>query len=368
MRTILFILQKEFLQIIRNKLILGMLFLMPVVQLIILGHAADYEIRHINLLILDQDHSTVSGDLVHHFKASKYFDLLPAANKYEEGLEQMQRGEADIILEIPLGLERELNRGESAEVHLTADAINGVKAGLGTKYASRIIYDYNVERGRAAGGQIITPIDLRYSNWYNPKMNYATFMVPGILVLLLTLVGAFLASINIVREKEMGTIEQLNVTPIKKYQFIIGKLFPFLVIGLMELTIGLVIGKLIFHIQYQGSLVIVYSFAVLYLIAVLGLGLLISTLSDTQQQAMFIAWFFLVVFILMGGLFTPIDSMPLWAQKLTLLNPIRYFIEVVRMVLLKGSNWMDVRWHFRSIFIAGLILNGLAVWNYRKTA
>ena len=167
-------------------------------------------------------------------------------------------------------------------------------------------------------------------------------MVPGILVLLVTMLTLFLSGMNIVREKEIGTLEQINVTPIKKYQFIIGKLFPFWVLGLLIMTIGILISRFIFAVPVVGSIPLIYLFTSVYFLVVLGMGLLISNYTDTQQQAMFIAWFFVVIFILMSGLFTPIESMPYWAQKITLLNPIRYFVEIIRMVMLKGSNLKDI--------------------------
>ena len=177
---------------------------------------------------------------------------------------------------------------------------------------------------------------------YNKTLNYKTYMVPGILVLLITMITLFLSGMNIVREKEVGTLEQINVTPIKKYQFIIGKLFPFWVIGMGILTIGLIIAKLIFNVPFLGSIAVVYLYTSIYILVILGMGLFISNFTDTQQQAMFIAWFFVVIFILMSGLFTPIESMPQWAQRLTDFNPIKYFIEVMRMVMLKGSSFTDI--------------------------
>ena len=199
-------------------------------------------------------------------------------------------------------------------------------------------------------------------------MDYANFMVPGILVILVTAIGMFFTGINIVREKEMGTIEQINVTPIKKHQFIIGKLSPFLILGLVELALGLTIGKLIFDIPIVGSLWLVFSFATLYLLAVLGLGMLLSTITNTQQQAMFMSWFFLMIFVLMSGLFTPIESMPAWAQKITWFNPVSYFIDVNRKVLLKGSDFYAVQGQFIKISIFAIVINTLAIWNYRKTS
>ena len=172
---------------------------------------------------------------------------------------------------------------------------------------------------------------------------------------------------NIVREKEIGTIEQLNVTPIRKQEFIIGKLFPFMVIGMFELAFGLLLARIIYDIPVVGSLWLIFAFSFMYLLVVLGIGLFISTITETQQQAMFISWFFMVIFILMSGLFTPIENMPVWAQNITYFNPVRYFIEVMRMVMLKGSNFYQVKLHFLIVAIYGLAILGLATWRYQKT-
>jgi ABC-2 type transport system permease protein len=193
-------------------------------------------------------------------------------------------------------------------------------------------------------------------------------MVPGILVLLVTMVTLFLSGMNIVREKEIGTLEQINVTPIKKHQFIIGKLLPFWILGMSILTIGLFIAKLVFNTPMVGSLLLLYSFTSIYILLVLGIGLFISNFTDTQQQAMFIAWFFMVIFILMSGLFTPIESMPKWAQAITEFNPVKYFVEVMRMVMLKGSTFMDILPQFAKTLVYALIINSLAVWRYQKTS
>jgi ABC-2 type transport system permease protein len=192
-------------------------------------------------------------------------------------------------------------------------------------------------------------------------------MVPGILAILVTMVGGFLSALNIVKEKEIGTIEQINVTPIKKYHFILGKLIPFWVLGNVVFTLGLTVSWLIYGIVPEGSLLVLYLFVAVYLLAVLGFGLLISTFCDTQQQAMFIMFFFMMIFILMGGLFTSIDSMPDWAQLVTRFNPVRYLIEVMRMIILKGSEFRDVITHFIIVSVFAVVLNALAVLNYRKT-
>ncbi|MCD6544573.1 MAG: ABC transporter permease, partial [Flavobacteriaceae bacterium] len=205
------------------------------------------------------------------------------------------------------------------------------------------------------------------SFWYNKTLNYKTFMVPGILVILVTMITLFLSGMNIVREKEIGTLEQMNVTPIKKHQFIIGKLFPFWVLGMVLLTVGLIIARVLFNVPMVGSLALMYLYTSVYILVILGIGLFISNFTDTQQQAMFIAWFFVVIFILMSGLFTPIESMPQWAQFLTEFNPVKYYVEVMRMVMLKGSSFIDILPQFIKTSIYAIIMNGLAVWSYKKT-
>ena len=191
-------------------------------------------------------------------------------------------------------------------------------------------------------------------------------MVPGILVLLVTMLTLFLSGMNIVREKEMGTLEQINVTPIKKYHFILGKLIPFWILGLFVLTLGFIIARLVYGISPLGSFVTIYVFAALYLLAVLGLGLLISTYAATQQQAMLISFFIMMIFILLGGLYTSIDSMPEWAKWGTRFIPVSYFIEVMRMVVLKGSSLADIKYHLLKMAGFAIVFNGWAVFSYKK--
>jgi ABC-2 type transport system permease protein len=375
MRTILFILQKEFRQIFRNKGILPVIFIMPVVQLLILPNAATFEIKNLRLQWVDHDHSSTSRLLHDKFAASSYFEMVEGEFSPFEQDKSLEENRADLIIEIPQNLERTLFRERADKIALTINAIDGTKAGVAANYTGNILADFNRELDekygiranlvQQAGNQ--TKIPVTFSYWYNPDLNYKTYMVPGILVLLVTMIGAFLSSMNIVKEKEAGTIEQLNVTPIKKYQFIIGKLLPFWFIALFVLSIGLVIAKLVYQIPIVGSLGLIYVFAGIYLLVVLGLGLFISTITETQQQAMFISWFFLVIFILLSGLFTAIENMPPWAQTITLFNPVRYFIEVSRLVLLKGAGFADVQFHLGIMLIFAILINSLAVWKYRKT-
>jgi ABC-2 type transport system permease protein len=370
MRTLKFLLQKEFIQIFRDPSILRIIFIMPVIQLIILPFAANFEVKNINLSVIDNDHTTLSRRLIDKMTASGYFRLTDYSPSFNQAVKTFENDKADLILEIPANFEINLVKDNSAQVLMSVNAVNGVKAGLGGSYASSIIRDFNGEiRLQWLKMPSLKPqqaIEIAPRFWYNPTMSYKLYMVPGILVILVTMVGAFLAALNIVREKEIGTIEQLNVTPITKFHFLLGKLIPFWIIGLVILGIGLGVARLVFGIVPIGSLGLIFGYAAVYLLALLGFGLLISTLVDTQQQAMFLAFFFMIIFILLGGLYTNIDSMPPWAKMVTKFNPAAYFIEVMRMIVLKGSGFQDIKQQFLAMGGFALAFNGLAVWNYRK--
>jgi ABC-2 type transport system permease protein len=370
MRSLKFLLQKEFRQIFRDKAILRIIFLIPIIQLLVLPWAADYEMKNINITVIDHDHSLYSRQLISKIIASGYFILQDYTSSYNQALVDIEKDKADLILEIPALFQKDLIKENESKLFVAVNAINGVKANLGGAYLISIIQDFN-QQVRMQWIQLprFSPelnINVVSSDWYNPQMNYKYFMVPGILVILVTMVGSFLASLNIVKEKEIGTIEQINVTPIKKYQFILGKLIPFWILGLVVLAIGLVISRLFYGIVPVGSLLVIFGFAAIYLLAVLGLGLLISTYTSTQQQAMLISFFLMMIFILLGGLYTSIDSMPHWAQMITKANPITYFIEVMRMVVLKGSGFADIKNQMLIVFGFAVLLNGWAVLSYRK--
>ena len=369
MRKIIFIVQKEFKQIFRNKMMKPIIFVMPIVQLAILAYTADFTVKNINIFIEDQDHSSLSVGLVNKISASDNFNLIEVSNAYEEGVEGIEKNKIDVILSIPENFNRNINSNNKSDIFITADAINGTKAGVSINYLQNIIMEFMQEQASAKGIKNgSSGINIIKRDWYNPDLNYKYFMVPGILVLLVTMIALFLSGMNIVREKEIGTIEQLNVTPIKKHEFIIGKLLPFLILGIVEFTIGLSVALLWFKIPFLGNVFVIYMFTIMYLILILGMGMFISTITNTQQQALFLSWFFSVIFILMSGLFTPIESMPVWAQKITLFNPIRYYVEVVRLVMLKGSGFMSIINNFVIISFSAIIINALAVLNYRKTA
>ena len=373
MKRIGYIIQKEFRQIFRNKAMLPIIFVMPLIQLIILSNAATFEVKNIKFSYIDHDHTSASRALVEKFNVSSYFNIISDFPSTSLASSAMLKGEVDVVLTIPRYFERDLLKNKSAQLGIAINAIDGAAAGVESVYINQIVQSFNqaigmdiIHQTQAASTESINIATIPLF-WYNETLNYKTFMVPGILVLLVTMITLFLSGMNIVREKEIGTLEQINVTPIRKGQFIIGKLFPFWVIGMALLSIGLVIAKLIFDVPIVGSLGLMYFYTSIYILVVLGIGLFISNYTDTQQQAMFIAWFFMVIFILMSGLFTPIESMPRWAQIITEFNPIKYFVEVMRMVMLKGSSFQDIYPQVAKTLVYALIMNGLAVWSYKKT-
>jgi ABC-2 type transport system permease protein len=370
MRTLRFLLEKEFRQIFRDPAILRMMFIMPAIQLILLPLAANYEVKNVKVAVVDHDHSTYTRQLVEKIRASGYFKLMGYHGGYAAAMRQVEADKADIILEIPAGFEKTLVREDKAALFMAVNAINGAKGNIGASYLQQMIRDYNQEiRLKWIQFPRVNPdprIAITESNWFNPHMSYQKFMVPGILVILLTMVGAFLTALNIVKEKEIGTIEQINVTPIRKHHFILGKLIPFWIMGQIVLTLGLIIAWVVYGIAPLGNIGLIYLFASVYLLAVLGLGLLISSVTQTQQQAMLIAFFLMMIFILLGGLYTSIDSMPAWAQWVTRFNPVTYFIDVIRMVVLKGSTLQDILPHLGKISIFAVVLNVWAIASYQK--
>ncbi|MGB8703945.1 MAG: ABC transporter permease, partial [Gillisia sp.] len=351
---------------------LPIIFVLPLLQLIILSNAATFDVKNISFSYIDHDKTPTSRALVGKFEASAYFNVLKNFPSKKIADKAMKEGKVDVILEIPRYFQRNLVKYRKSDLALYINAIDGAQAGIENVYIQQIVKEYNQSIMIdliLKENQIPNQIDVLTvpSFWYNKTLNYKTFMVPGILVLLISMLTLFLSGMNIVREKETGILEQINVTPIKKYQFIIGKLFPFWILGLLILTVGLLIAKIIFNVPMLGNIGLIYLFTSVYLLVILGMGLLISNYTDTQQQAMFIAWFFVVIFILMSGLFTPIESMPEWAQNITLFNPIRYFVEIIRMVMLKGSGFQDIVPQLSIIALYAFIMNGLAVWSYKKT-
>ena len=365
-----FLVEKEFKQILRNPFLPRLIILFPCMMMLLMPWAADFEIRNINLSVVDNDGSTYSRRMVRKADASDYFRLVNTSGSYDEAMQSIEKGEADLILEIPPKFEENLIKEGHARIMISANTVNGTKGGLGSSYLASIAGDFAGEiraEQAAAGNQNPAPgIRIVTQNRFNPHLNYKVYMVPALMTMLLTMLCGFLPSLNIVGEKEAGTIEQINVTPVGKYQFILAKLIPYWIMGLLILSLCFVLARFIYGISPVGSLGTIYFFACLYILVTSGVGLVISNYSSTMQQAMFVMYFFLMIFILMSGLLTPVSSMPGWAQVVAMCNPLTYFNQVMRMVYLKGSTIGELIPQLIALVLFATALNTWAVLSYKK--
>jgi ABC-2 type transport system permease protein len=376
-RILRFLLRKEYLQIFRDRFMVAQMLLLPVIQLAILANAATFEVKGARLVVVDDDRTSSSRGLVDRFVASRRFELAPAPVSTKGADEAMLRREAGAILRIPTDFERDLIRTRASQVQLVLNAEDGAAAGVTLGYAQRIVADYAGELATALPGTLVPTavprpaqptLDVRTRGWYNPELDYRFYMVPGILVQLVTMVGTFLTALNIVREKELGTLEQLNVTPITRGQFIAAKLIPLWSLGLLGLAIGLTVARFAFHVPIRGSVLLVFGTASVYLLAALSVGLLVSTMVETQQQAMFATFFIVLVYLLMSGLFTPVRSMPTWAQWIAQANPTMHYMEIMRGIMLRGAGLREIAYHLGVLAVCAVGVFTLSVRQYAKRA
>jgi len=382
MRALRFLLRKEYLQIFRDRMILGMLFVMPLVQLLVLANAATFEVKSARLYLVDHDHTPMSRGVVDRLTASRRFILGDASPSVALADDAMLRGTTDVILVIPRDFERDLVRDRRASLQLILNAEDGAAAGVMQAYASRIISAYAAEVSSEVNPVLAVAtardeppprrgnaiIELRRRGWYNAGLNYRDYMVPGILVVLVTMIGTLLTAMNIVREKEAGTLDQLNVTPVSRTTFIAAKLIPLWTLALADLALGMLIARFVFDVPVRGNPAIVFLAATIYLLGALGIGLWVSTIAETQQQAMFVTFSILMVYLLMSGLFTPVRGMPAWAQWIAAASPIMHFVRLMRAVMLKGATLTDVMPQLAMLALIGTVVLTLAVRQYRKRA
>jgi ABC-2 type transport system permease protein len=365
-----YLIEKEFKQITRNSFLPRMIVMLPIVALIIYPFAANFEVKNVALSVLDHDKSSYSQELIQKIQASGYFKITDVSSSYEEALISIELDESDIILDIPSNFQSNFIREKQASVMISANAVNGNKGGLGSAYLSGVINDFNADiRTELAGGRLkdlkqgleIVPL---YR--YNPTLKYEVYMVPALMVMILAMICGFLPALNIVGEKESGTIEQINVTPIKKYTFILSKLIPYWLIGYFVLTIGMLIAMFFWKLIPQGSVLTIYFFATLFIVAFSGFGLVISNYAVNMQQAMFMMFFFVLTFIFLSGLYTPVENMPIWAQRISDFSPLKYIIQVLRMVYLKGSGISDLTRPLLALVSFAVFFYSWAIISYRK--
>lgn len=360
MKTLTFLLEKEFLQIRRNTFLLRLVAVFPVMIMCVMPWVMNMEVRNIGIVVVDNDRSTLSSHIVQSVCASDYFAFRGQRDSYAEAMKDVEKMNADIILEIPQHYERNLRRGEVAQVLVAANAVNGNKGSLGSSYATQIVAA-NLQQSIADAGSRVSEMNL-----YNKNMNYKLFMIPSLMAILIMLMCGFLPTLNIVSEKEHGTIEAINVTPVSKIAFIAAKLVPYWLIALLVMSVCFVLSWAVYGITCQGSLALMYLLSILLAFIFSGFGLVISNSNDTMQQAVFVMWFFVVIMMLLSGLFTPVRSMPHWAYLTTYVNPMHYYIDAVRTVFIRGGGLASVAHQVLALGIVAVVMNVWAVASYRK--
>ena len=374
MKGILLLVQKELRQVFRDPSMLRIIFIMPVFQLFVLGYAITFDVKNIDTLVIDRDGTSASRGLIDRFTHNEHFVVKQTADP-GSGIERyLRRGEAVLALVIPKHFGRDLESGKSTQVQILLDGQNSNTSGIALGYCNRILYRFvhdRIELGLARVPSIMRNIRLIEPEtriWYNPELKSVYFMIPAIVSILLTVITMLLTGLAIVKEREMGTLEQLLVTPLRPWQIIAGKTIPFAILGLAEMAAATTIGVLWFNVPVIGNIAVLALLALAFILTTLGLGVLISTLAGTQQQALFITWFFLQMFILLSGIFYPIENMPRAVQVITLINPVRYFVAIIRELFLKGGG-LSVLWpEVRSLLIIGVCVFTFATLRFHKRA
>jgi ABC-2 type transport system permease protein len=341
---------KEFIQVLRDKRTRFILIGPPIIQMMVFGYAANYEIRHVPAVVLDLDQSQESRELVSRFTSSPYFDVQRQLTNSRQLGDLIERGDATVGLEIDAGFAQQLRKGETATLQVIVDATNSNTALIASGYITQIALDFAREYQRDRIYRIapqllevMPSVELEPRPWYNPDLKSRWFFVPGIIGSLTVVLVVTLTAFAVVREREIGTLEQIMVTPIRPAEFILGKTLPFFLIGLFDVTLIAVVGSLWFQVPFRGNVAVLALGAVLFLLCMLGVGLLISTISATQQQAMVTAFFFIMPTITFSGFGFPISTMPHWMQIFSYLIPLRYFLVVIRGTYLKSAG-MDILW------------------------
>jgi len=370
MQQILTMISKEFKQIFRDKAMLAIIFLVPVIQLFILAYSITTDVTHIKLLIADMDNSQTSREIVRSFSHTGRFDIVENISDLRRIRSEFQSWKAQMVLVIPPNFGRDLQRNLNPQIQISVDGTDGNTAGVAIGYARGVLNQFGkrimfnpIRRQYLRNIHLISMIPRM---WYNLELNSQQYIIPGIIVVLLTILPMMLSSMSLVKEKELGTLEQLVVTSLKKHELILGKLIPFLILSYIELGIVLVLGIVMFRISMNGSYILLAILSFIYLFTTLGLGIFISTTTTSQQQAMFMSWFLMVFMILMSGFFIPIENMPEILRKLTYLDPMRYFMSIIRDIFQKGSGLKFLLRDVIPMTLYGVVILSFSVVRFHK--
>lgn len=365
MRAFIVLVQKEFLQIRRNPFLPRLIIAFPILIMLLMPLIMTMDVRNVNVAVVDLDRSTVSRRIASHIEASEFLTLALTTSEYLLAIDALEQGEVDVIVQIPTDFERDMTVATPERISITANAVNATKGGMGMQYIvqtiAKTLTELRSEKNPAKLSELVT-----IENRYNPTLNYRHYMIPALMIMLFILICGFLPALSIVGEKESGTIEQINVTPISRFMFILSKLVPYWIIGLFVLTVAMLVARLVYGLAPVGSIGAIYFGALLFILTISGFSLTIANFSETMQQAMFVMFFFIMIFMLMSGLLTPVDSMPVWAQRFTLILPPRYFVEILRSVYLKGTTVIELWTNYAALGIFVIIFNTLAALTYKK--
>lgn len=369
---LLHMLKKEFIQTFRDPRMRAVIIIVPLLQTLVFGYAVTTDVRNIKTVIMDFDNTPESRELINAFQKTGYFNVTNYVIDQQRAFSLMDKGEANIILSIPHSFKTDIERGKSADIQIILDGSNAMTAGVILGYSKIILSSYikelNFRRSiRSTNSASIPTVGIQSRSWFNPNLKSRYFYLPGVIAMIVMIITLILSSMSVVREKEIGTIEQIMVTPISKMEFILGKTIPFAIIGMFDVLIVTAVAVLWFQIPFLGNLLLLLGANALFLLSTLGVGLLISTMSSTQQQAMLSTFFFTIPAMMLSGFIFPISNMPKWIQILTYLNPLRYMIIIIRGIFLKGIG-LDILWfQFLAMGILGIILLTLSAFKFRKT-
>jgi len=355
--------KKEFIQIFRDINMIRLIFAIPVIQLLLFGYVVNLEVKKIRLDVYDFNQSSYSRELIRASQVGDYFNIATGKLPIFRLEENFQRSKSDMALIIPHQLSEKLIKKEKVTIGLLADGSDANSTAIGTGYLVLIVQKFINHFYHFKN-----PLNIKFNVLYNPEAKSVYFMIPGIVAILLTMLTVMLTSMAIVREKEGGTLEQLLVTPISSTTLLLGKIFPFAVLGMIEMIITLVLGILWFGIPFVGSPMLLVGLSALYLLTTLGMGLFLSTVTSTQQQAMFFAWFFSIFALMTSGFFTPIANMPQWMQYITYINPMRYFMVIVRGIMMKGAGFYDLLPQIYPLIIFGAVIFSFSVLRFHERA
>ena len=355
-----YLIQKEFLQIRRNAFLPRLIIVFPIMMICVMPWVMNQEVKNIRVDVVDNDRSTLSRQLVQRIEASNYFIFNGQKRTYRAALKDIEAMDADVVLVIPLHYSRDLTQGHRPQVLIAANAVNGTKGSMGSAYLSQIVTAH-VEPSVAAMQAKLSTLFL-----YNKHLNYKVFMIPALFAMVMMLMCGFLPTLNIVGEKEAGTIEQINVTPVPKWAFILAKLIPYWLIALFVIVVNIVLSWLIYGITCAGPLWLVFVLAMLLALFWSSFGLIVSNYSDTMQQAVFVMWFFVVCMLLLSGLFTPVRSMPHLAYLTTYVNPMHYFVDGIRTVFVRGGDFHSIAHQLLALLVIASLMAVWAIKSYRK--